>query len=60
MSDTNINQDIGQQLLSYCKDDIFSQDKQSDLYGIRLGAYELFKKHGLPTSKNENGKSSSQ
>ena len=56
MSDTNINQDIGQQLLSYCKDDIFSQDKKSDLYGIRLGAYELFKKHGLPTSKNENWK----
>ena len=49
-----LKKDISQELQSYCREYFFSQDKNSKLYNIRLGAYELFKINGLPNSKDEN------
>jgi Fe-S cluster assembly protein SufD len=51
-----LKKDISQELQSYCREYFFSQDKNSKLYNIRLGAYELFKINGLPNSKDENWK----
>ena len=44
------------QLLSYCKENIVAQNKKHCFYNAKLGAYELFKKHGLPSVNNENWK----
>mgnify|MGYP005657857231 FL=1 len=51
-----LKKDISQQLQSHCREYFFSQEKNSKLYNIRLGAYELFKINGLPNSKDENWK----
>ena len=52
--DKNIN--VEEQIISYCKDNICSQDIKHPLYPSRLGAYELFRAHGLPTTRNEQWK----
>ncbi len=50
----NIN--VEEQVIAYCKDNIINQDIKHPLYPARLGAYELFRVHGLPTTRNEQWK----
>ena len=50
----NIN--VEEQVVAYCKDNIINQDIKHPLYPARLGAYELFRAHGLPTTRNEQWK----
>ena len=45
--------DVEEQIITYCKNIIGSQDIKHPLYPVRLGAYELFKAQGLPTTRNE-------
>ena len=45
--------DVEEQIITYCKNHIVSQDIKHPLYPVRLGAYELFKAQGLPTTRNE-------
>ena len=56
MSTTDIQISAEEQLLSYCKENIAKQDKKHCFYKAKLGAYELFKRHGLPHVSNENWK----
>ena len=48
--------DVEEQIIAYCKSHIGSQDIKHPLYPVRLGAYELFKAQGLPTTRNEQWK----
>ena len=56
MSTTDIQIGAEEQILSYCKKNIATQDKKHCFYNARLDAYELFKRDGLPGVKNENWK----
>jgi len=56
MSTTDIQIGAEEQILSYCKKNIATQDKKHCFYNSRLDAYELFKRDGLPGVKNENWK----
>ena len=48
--------DVEEQIIAYCKSHIGNQDIKHPLYPVRLGAYELFKSQGLPTTRNEQWK----
>lgn len=56
MSTADIQMSAEDQLLSYCKENIVAQNKKHCFYNAKLGAYELFKRHGLPSVNNENWK----